>query len=520
MERKVLGHVTSPGNGIRTRRYWGVTLREEPRGRLRACLAFALGLLIVAATIQRERFGIPVELDGPAVALLGILALFLAPASFLRFWTLPLILPMTGFVLAGYASCAANSGDLTSVVRSATPLLNICIRQSAILTYRVIMFYVVFIAASHLTELRRKPPVIMLSVLLIQTIGSLAFLPLYPSPASELLVRGEQFGPGSLALMGLFLEPNLFGIYAVTTVALWMPIALSIDKKPALGWILASIQVGIVGVFMSYTRSAWLALIGVFLLLAAGVLLGMRVGGERRRSVLLLLGVLVVLGFALSSAIALAASQAKRSPGVVETPSPGMVETPSPALDEGPSPALVERALRIVDFQTGSSGAGRIWVWGLALEEWANKPWLGWGLLSFEPSGGPSTQGWLYSSLVQTLHDTGVVGLIFMVWLCVGVAVHTWRAFMLAGSQIDRGLALGYLTAQVALFFTSQFSSFFWGAPTWTLFGLAVAYGRLSSRKERGDGLVQGRRLADEAAAPPEADHALISPPSGVPGSG
>src|SRR3972149_5585640 len=91
MERKVLGHVTSAGSGIRTRRYWGVTLREGPRGRFRACLAFALGLLIVAATIQRERFGIPVELDGPAVALLGIFAFLLAPTSSLRFWTLPLI---------------------------------------------------------------------------------------------------------------------------------------------------------------------------------------------------------------------------------------------------------------------------------------------------------------------------------------------------------------------------------------------------------------------------------------------
>jgi hypothetical protein len=478
MEQEGFGRVASATTKFRTRRYWGVTLNEGPRGRLRACAAFALGLLIITTTIQRERFGIPVELDGPAVALLGILAFLIAPTSALRFWTLPLILPMTGFVLAGYASCAVNSGDLTSAIRSGTPLLNICLRESAILTYRVGMFYVVFIAASHLTELRRRAPVIMLALLVIQTVGSLAFLPLYPSPVSELVIRGEQFGPGSLALIGLFLEPNLFGIYAVTTVALWMPIALSMEKKRALAWTLASIQVGIIGVYMSYTRSTWLALIGVFLLLATGVLAGMRVGGEHRRRLFVLLGVLIVLGYALTLAIAQVFSGGEASS------------------------ALVERGSRVVEYQAGS-GAGRLEIWKMALGEWVNKPWLGWGLLSFEPSSGPSTEGWLYSSLVQTLHDTGVIGLSFMVWLCVGVALYTWRSFMNATSRIDRGIALGYGAAQGALFFTSQFSSFFWGAPTWTLFGLAVAFGGLSSKGEPDDDLAPERRLADVAIAPP-----------------
>ena len=495
MDQNVFGPVASASTGgIPPRRYWGVTLNEGPKGRLRACLAFALGILIVTTTIQRERFGISVELDGPAVALLGALAFLLAPASALRFWTLPLILPMTGFVLAGYASCAVNSGDLTTVVRSGTPLFNICLRQSAILTYRVIMFYLVFVAASHLTELRRKPPVIMLSLLLIQTIASLAFLPLYPTPVSEFLVRGEQFGPGSLALMGLFLEPNLFGIYAVTTVALWMPIALSMEGKPALAWVLASIQVGIIGVYMSYTRSAWLALVGLFCLLAAGVLVGLRVGGERRRRLILLLGVLVVLGYVLSLAIMVVLRGGEASS------------------------ALVERGSRVVEYQAGS-GAGRLEIWRMALGEWVQKPWLGWGLLSFEPTTVSPTDGWLYSSLVQTLHDTGVIGLTFMLWLCGGVALYSWRSFMNATSQIDKGIALGYVAAQGALFFTSQFSSFFWGAPTWMLFGLAVAYGPLSKKSDTDDSLASGRRLTDTAAATGGPDRVPISPPAGVGGS-
>jgi hypothetical protein len=90
-----------------------------------------------------------------------------------------------------------------------------------------------------------------------------------------------------------------------------------------------------------------------------------------------------------------------------------------------------------------------------------------------------------------------------MVWLCVGVALYTWRSFMNATSRIDRGIALGYGAAQGALFFTSQFSSFFWGAPTWTLFGLAVAFGGLSSKGEPDDDLAPERRLADVAVAPP-----------------
>lgn len=500
MERLLLGQTVSAETVLPPRKIWGVSLRDGPRGRLRACLFYALGLLLVSITIHRERFGIPLELDAPVVAVMGVLVLLVSPRAVFRIWAYPLILPMVGFVLTGYASCLANSGDLGEVARSGSSLFDVCLRQSAVLTYRAIMFYVVVFAASLLPEMRRKPPVIMLGLLLVQTLGSLAFLPLYPNPVSELVIRGDQFGEGSLALMGTFLEPNLFGIFAVTTVVLWIPLALCVSEKRALARSLACMQIGIVAVYMSYTRSAWLALIGVYCVLAAVVFAGFKVGGHHRRRIILIVGAMVALGFALAVVVSRSLHGEEASAAMVERSSQ-LVEEASRLVDEA-SGAPLENSSQILEGLSGSGGS-RLQIWSIALEEWARKPILGWGLLSFEPTTIYPTGGWLYGSLVQTLHDTGLLGVLFMLWLCAGVAVHTWRSYRTVDAEVDRAIALGYLASLAALFFASQFSSFFWGGLTWVLFGLAVGYNGLAPEGHPGNGApLEGTESLIEGAIP------------------
>ena len=451
MERLLFGETVSAAPRHTGKTPSGANLVGSRGSGLKRYLYYALVLVLISVTIQRERFGIPWELDGPAVAVLAILVFLVSPASVFKLKTYPLLLPIAGFVLSGYVSCFVNINDLTALTRSGTPLIGECLRESAILTYRAIMFYTVVMAARYLPELRRKPPIIMLGLLLAQIIMCLALFPFYPSPVSQLLIRGGQFGEGSRAFMGLFLEPNLFGIYAVTTVALWASAALYLTDRRALVFTLASILVGSLGVYMSYTRSAWLAMFLVFSLLAVGIWRS-DLGAERRRSVILLLGTTIVVGYVLSIGINLIS-------------------------DRDATTALIQRSGQLLESRAGS-GASRLSVWNFALRDWIRKPWFGWGLLSFESESVPSTNGWLYSSVVQTLHDTGLVGVTFMLWVCAGIALHTWRSFREADSPIDKGIALGYLAGQAALFFTSQFSSFFWGGPTWVLFGLAVSYHR------------------------------------------
>jgi O-antigen ligase len=315
------------------------------------------------------------------------------------------------------------------------------------------MFYVVVLAAGLLPESRRRPAIVLLGVLLVQTAVSLIVLPFFPSPVSQLLIRGDQFGVGSRALMGFFLEPNLFGIYAVAVVGLWLSIALYMTDKRSQTYVLACVLIGSVAVFMSYTRSAWLALLLIFLILGVGVFIRPRLGGVRARRVIIALAVVIAVGYALSLLVSL--------------------------LSQGESVwTLLQRGMNLVQAGSGS-GEGRLRVWQTALRHWLRRPWLGWGLLSLERSNLPTSQGWLYSSVIQTLHDTGVFGLFFMLWVCVGVAWQTLKGFFGARAEIDKGMALGYLVAQGALFFTSQFSSYFWGGLTWVLFGMSVAHARL-----------------------------------------
>lgn len=127
MEQVLFSEVEPASRGRQTRRFWDIPLTEGLKGKPRPCVAPTLGLLLVAATIQKEHSGIPRELNGPAIALMGIASFFLARGAPLRFWILPLILPMTGFVLAGDVSRETNGGDLTSIVRSGTLQIHACL---------------------------------------------------------------------------------------------------------------------------------------------------------------------------------------------------------------------------------------------------------------------------------------------------------------------------------------------------------------------------------------------------------
>ena len=200
---------------------------------------------------------------------------------------------------------------------------------------------------------------------------------------------------------------------------------------------------GLLGLLLSYTRSTWLGLGLIVACLAVFIAIrGTRRAFSRYSLLVIALGTAV-----LCLLIILVALNAL-----------------------GFNINLFSRLMSIID-ASGNSAASRTATWQVALAEWREHIWLGTGPLSF-----PYVDGWIFSSVLQTLHDSGVIGLFFMLWICLGSMVYTWLGYYRATVTSDRGILLGYLLAQVSLFFTSQFSSFFWGGFTWVLFGLATGH--------------------------------------------
>ncbi len=139
----------------------------------------------------------------------------------------------------------------------------------------------------------------------------------------------------------------------------------------------------------------------------------------------------------------------------------------------GTENALVKRIQAILDFESGS-GAGRVRVQKLAIEEWKESPWLGSGLFSIQGEDLPSGH-WLYSTLIQALHDTGLVGFLLTLWIHLGVIVSSFAAMMKTRDPFMKATLVGFGMGAITIAVSSQASSFFWLGFPWLFMGIVMA---------------------------------------------
>lgn len=411
-------------------------------GGRRTLLQLAVTLIIITVTFHTQRFGVPFKPDGVAVAILVGILLFAAPGSLLSFWRFPLVIPIIGYLLSNLTASLLYS-----------PIPDISLTQTAILAGRAMTFFGVVIAVQLVPELRRRWTKWLLWLVIVHTFVGLVGMVVYRFQRTPFVVFGQN-GGSSISINGFFLEPNLYAAFVLSVLSLFMPILLySGEKAGPLAY--SGFAIGLIGLVLSYTRSSWLGLILVAGCLSLCIMTGSGTGARRRFVVLF-------FAFSLTASVLVFAFLSLALIGV---------ESP-----------LMQRFQAIVDRNSVSS-AVRISVWKLGIEHWHRHEWIGNGPLSL--SGIVGGDGWVFSSVLQALADSGIIGAFFMLWLILGCAAYTWRAFRLATNDWDRGAALGYFLAQIGLFFTSQFSSFFWGGFTWALFGLAVGHSMIVVRESR-----------------------------------
>ncbi len=427
---------------------------------------YALILLIIAGTVYKARFGLPIEPEAPAVALLMAILFLTVPRRFTRWSSYPLLLPIICYLTANLVASLLYS-----------PTRGVSLRETIVLAARACSFFFVVIAMQRFPDLRSRIPNYLLILLFIHTCFGLVGLALYPLVHTPFVLYGQD-GGSSLAINGFFLEPNLYGIYALCVVELLIAQALfsTARQRQKLFW---AIGVGLVGIVLGYTRSTWLGFIVVFACL--GIYMLARPSTYARQSYITVAFVLGI-GAACLILVLLAASllQVQNS--------------------------LVQRFSNIAN-PYSSSATGRIVIWLIAFKEWRQHIWLGSGPLSLVAKTG---DGWLFSSIIQTLHDSGILGMGAMLAICGGGMLYSWRAFYAATTHQDRGILLGYLLAQIALFFTSQFSSLFWSQFTWTLLGLAVGHSLIVLKQHTTPTVVlfpSMRSTADEPTRFPTTEH-------------
>jgi O-antigen ligase len=418
--------------------------------RLRQGLWIGLVLLIVSTTIAREPFGIPFEIDGLTIPMLAGLIWLRARNRLLDRKSYPLLIWVVLFLAANYITTAVNR-----------PISPRALRELLILSLRAVMFYLVIMAVLEIGSQRRQIPQVLLLIAVVQVAASYLAYALLPAVKTPLVWPGLH-GPGAVSLSGLFQEPNILGAFIGSVIALAIPLfayKLDLLSRRKVAGVIVFITPALI---LSYTRSAWLATAGVLLLSVAIFALYHRERVVATVEVAALVVVVALASFAFGSVITMrpgpwAPSEAVAAPNAID----GSAVARESAMEE-----------RTQNFMNPSA-SGRLAIWRAALYRWQHRPVFGYGLLSYDVG---MNNGWLYSSLIQTIHDSGLVGLLPMLAIVILVAWRTLSGYFVAESSADRAMLLGYFLMMAVMFVTSQFSSFFWAGYSWTLFGVGLGH--------------------------------------------
>jgi len=442
----------------------GPNVRPDELAALLLAAALILGQILAGHPRARPRVRLPRSAIRARIRRRGRVPGRLAAPSVARV-AVPLLAPVLAYWGTNVLSTLASSGDLTRGL------------GLDVLTLDLVVLFVALVVYLNSPARLMQGVWLWLGVATVEAAVGMGAFAWYL--AAHHAVPGVQLAPDNARqalVYGTLYEGNIFGSYMsaafLIALALVSEEAVSPQHKAYLYLVCVATAIGLL---LSATRSAWGAtVVGALVLLA---LLQVGRGGRRARFTCRLLGGLVVVAVVLGAALAVL---------------PGSI-----------TGTLGARAQGLLNFTSGS-GYGRVQLYKEALDEWQAHPVLGLGPGSFNyrlPGDTAAGPAWLPNLSLQALHDTGVIGLLVMLWLFVAFFVVTLRALRRAPPGQPRAALAGLIAAVTALLIAFQLTPGFSLGYSWALIGFSIAAARmaaphpqpLSLPRERGAGRTAGR---------------------------
>lgn len=357
-----------------------------------------------------------------------------------KFHHLPLALPIVGTLAVNLLSTVVNS----------PPDKSFSLRSCGLLAIYLTMYLITVNILSENPRLLRKTPFLLLLLGLGQAIYSVIAIGFYASGMKLAGAYRAAAGIGVTASGG-FQEANLLGAFEAA-IALLLLAHLTLQTRWHKG-IRLSLALGLVlaVLTMTFTRAAWMG----FALAAFCMVVVLRPPRNilNARS----LAILVALGAVFFLIIVPVGNTISGSTG-------------------GSGTGISDRLDKLLNFSEGS-GLGRVEAQSSAIERWKKNPVLGTGTFSLPPEeAGQSKSGWIYSSIIQSLHDTGIVGAAMLLWIYIGALVAGARGYMKCHSRFWRANFAGVTLGWLALIITSQASSFLWLSFPWIYLGILMSW--------------------------------------------
>jgi O-antigen ligase len=377
-------------------------------------------------------------------------------------------------IIAAFLASNLLSALLVSPARGAS------IKASVLLAGYAAMYFVVRQILANRIDWVPRANRWILGVGAAQAAYTLAALVVY---AFEYDIGGLQIGhltPGSVATKGTFWEANLLGAY-LTVIALFAA-GTYVFRRERDTLSLAVLLLAAVALPLTVTRAAGLAFaLGLMVLTAMVYVRRADVPDWRARAARVVLA-LAAAGVLTVTAMDDLVSHLSGYPNLlierwvplssVAAPIASSRDTPradrAPAEQNRPPEVAPGRITEL----SQSSVDGRMQAWTVALARWRDEPILGHGPLA---GAAITKEGWWYSSVIQALYDTGLVGLIALLGLYGLSIVAPLRAGLRprVGPLRSDLVALGLGNA--VLCFTSQFSSALFVGLPWVFLGVTMA---------------------------------------------
>jgi O-antigen ligase len=109
-------------------------------------------------------------------------------------------------------------------------------------------------------------------------------------------------------------------------------------------------------------------------------------------------------------------------------------------------------------------GSDRVKIWQDAITIWLKSPYMGVGAGNFQFFDrvyGSDKVGVAHNQYLQMLAETGIQGLLCLIWILVAVGVKVLKSFNTARSPLGKSIALAYIGYYVSILFGGFFTGIF-----------------------------------------------------------
>jgi O-antigen ligase len=330
-----------------------------------------------------------------------------------------------------------------------SPIRSFSLRSVALLSVYMSMYFITtqVLVPQPIEKLRRLIG-FFLNIGLIEAGFGILILLLY---AAGIQVPGIQIGQtrSSVSIAGTFYEANLLGIYLSIIGTFFVGFLLLQRSGSKTQFILfAKLILICAALAMTLTRSAW----GAFAFCSA-IILAISAQSIIQRYRIRKHILIILVSITLSLLVIL----------VILNPLISKISGMPNLLGQ-----RIQGGIKLTD----SSIIGRLTSFNLAWSRWQERPIFGWGTFGYEDM----LHNWFNSSLVQALHDTGIIGLVLMLWMHFRIISISWKTAHLVIEPVDRIVLLSLCLGNLTIFLTSQTSSFLWVGFPWVFMGITMAY--------------------------------------------